>query len=173
MKKQLNFALERWSEKTRPQSQLSKRWDRSGVVLEDKGFDKYTIKVDGSGRVIDRNRKYLRSFTPEQSQLLRGPSAQTQSSQNSDYTQVDKTPVIVQTPCAEEASPVVETALPGTSHMARPPGGGENSDPVSSTVPVHVPDGTVMSEPVVELRRSTRVRRENTKYSKDLYDLSD
>ena len=57
--------------------------------------------------------------------------------------------------------------------MARPPGGGENSDPVSSTVPVHVPDGTVMSEPVVELRRSSRVRRENTKYSKDLYDLSD
>ena len=55
----------------------------------------------------------------------------------------------------------------------RPPGGGENPDPVSTTVPVLVPDGTVMSEPVVELRRSTRVRRENTKYSKDLYDLSD
>ena len=190
MKKRLNFGLERWSEKTRPQSQLSpgqavyiqnqrgvgkasKRWDRSGVVLEDNGFDKYTIKVDGSGRVIDRNRKYLRSFTPEQSQLLRGPIAQTQSSQNSDSIQVDETPIVVQTPCAEEASPVVETALPGTPHTVRPPGGGENPDPVSTTVPVLVPDGTVMSEPVVELRRSTRVRRENTKYSKDLYDLSD
>ena len=94
MKKRLYLGLERWSEKKRPQSQLSpgqavyiqnqrgmgkasKRWDRSGVVLEDNGYDKYTIKVDGRGCVIDRNRKYLRSFTPENSQLLKGPSAQT------------------------------------------------------------------------------------------------
>ena len=36
----------------------SKLLDRSGIVLEDNGYDKYTIKVDGSGRVINRNRKY-------------------------------------------------------------------------------------------------------------------
>ena len=70
MKKRLCLGRERWSEKTRPQSQLfpgqavyiqnqrgmgkaSKMWDGSLVMLENKGFDKYTIKVDGSGRVID------------------------------------------------------------------------------------------------------------------------
>ena len=193
MKKRLYLGLERWSEKTRPLSQLSpgqavyiqnqrgmgkagKRWDRSGVVLEDNGYDKYTVKVDGSGRVIDRNRKYLRSFTPENSHLLKGPSAQTQKSQVSDYDQVDRPPVTVQSPGAEQPSPVIEHVLPAAPQMTEPPDGVESSQnlgPAPATIPVHVPDATVMSEPVVQLRRSTRVRRENSKYSKDLYDLSD
>ena len=152
-----------------------KRWDRSGVVLEDNGYDKYTVKVDGSGRVIDRNRKYLRSFTPENSHLLKGPSAHTQKSQESDYVQVGRPPVTVQSPSAEQPSPVIEQVLPAVPHMTEPPDGVENLSPVPATIPVHVPDATVMSEPepVVQLRRSTRVRRENSKYSKDLYDLSD
>ena len=190
MKKRLCVGLERWSEKTRPQSQLSpgqavyiqnqrgvgkagKRWDRSGVVLEDNGYDKYTIKVDGSGRVIDRNRRYLRSFTPENSQLLRGPNTQNQSSQKSNYVQEDTTPLNIPTLSVRQPSPAVEPAAPV---MTGPPGGveiGQNSDHVSTTVPENIPDTTVMSEPVVQLRRSTRVRHENSKYSKDLYDLSD
>ena len=57
LKKRLYRGLERWSEHTKQQPALqpgqsvyiqnqrglgkaSKRWDRSGVVLEDKGFDK-------------------------------------------------------------------------------------------------------------------------------------
>ena len=36
---------------------LAKRWDKTGVVLEDLGFDKYSVKVDVSGRVTDRNRR--------------------------------------------------------------------------------------------------------------------
>ena len=153
-----------------------KRWDRSGVVLEDNGYDKYTVKVDGSGRVIDRNRKYLRSFTPENSHLLKGPSAQNQKSQESDYVQVGRPPVTVQSPGAEQPSPVIEQVLPAAPQMTEPPDGVESSQnlgPVPAAIPVQVPDATVMSEPVIELRRSTRVRRENSKYSKDLYDLSD
>ena len=47
---------------------------KTGVVLEDLGFDKYSVKVDGSGRVTDRNRRYLRNFKPAvESPLLRGP----------------------------------------------------------------------------------------------------
>ena len=39
-----------------------KRWDKPGVVvdLESKGFDQYMVKVDGTGRLTRRNRKYLR-----------------------------------------------------------------------------------------------------------------
>ena len=51
----------------------SKRWDRSGVVLEDKGFDKYSVKVDGSGRVTDRNRRFLRAFKPAHGPNLPAP----------------------------------------------------------------------------------------------------
>ena len=39
-------------------------WDKTGLVIENYGNDKYTVKVDGSGRVIQRNRRYLRSFKP-------------------------------------------------------------------------------------------------------------
>lgn len=44
---------------------LAKKWDRTGVVVECPGYDKYTIRLDGSGNVTNRNRKYLRSFTPD------------------------------------------------------------------------------------------------------------
>ena len=40
-----------------------KRWNRSGTVLEVLGYDSYLVKVDGSGRVTQRNRRFLRKFT--------------------------------------------------------------------------------------------------------------
>ena len=43
---------------------IAKKWDRTGLVLENMGHNKYRIKVDGSGRVTDRNRQFLRQFTP-------------------------------------------------------------------------------------------------------------
>ena len=90
LKKRLYRGLERWSEHTKHQPALqpgqsvyiqnqrglgkaSKRWDRSGVVLEDKGFDKYAVKVDGSGRVTDRNRRFLRAFKPAHEPNLPAP----------------------------------------------------------------------------------------------------
>ena len=41
-----------------------KRWDKSGTVVESLGHDGYNVKVDGSGRVTKRNRRYLRKFIP-------------------------------------------------------------------------------------------------------------
>ena len=38
------------------------KWDRSGTVLEVRDFDKYIVKVDGSGRLTLRNRRYLRKL---------------------------------------------------------------------------------------------------------------
>ena len=39
------------------------KWDRSGVVLESLGHDQYNIKVDGTGRITKRNRRFLRHYT--------------------------------------------------------------------------------------------------------------
>jgi len=39
------------------------KWDRSGVVLESLGHDQYSVKVDGTGRVTIRNRRFLRHYT--------------------------------------------------------------------------------------------------------------
>ena len=40
------------------------KWDKTGMVIEVRQFDQYVIRVDGSGRVTIRNRKFLRKFTP-------------------------------------------------------------------------------------------------------------
>ena len=41
-----------------------KRWDRSGTVIDLSNRDSYVIKVDGTGRLTRRNRRFLRKFTP-------------------------------------------------------------------------------------------------------------
>ena len=66
-----------WAEHTRELSDLeigtvvktqnqtgpkSKRWKKSGVVTE--VFEQYSVKVDGSGKVTLRNRRFLRPITP-------------------------------------------------------------------------------------------------------------
>ena len=90
MRKRLIRGTERWSAHTRDLPQLTpgtrvliqnqhgagkiaKRWDKSGMILEHLGFNKYRVKVDGSGRVTDRNRQFLRKFTPV-TPSLPGPS---------------------------------------------------------------------------------------------------
>ena len=40
------------------------KWDKTGQVIEVRQFDQYVIRLDGSGRVTLRNRKFLRKFEP-------------------------------------------------------------------------------------------------------------
>ena len=60
----LNVGQHVFIQNQRGAGKQAKRWDRTGIVTEDVGNDKYTIRVDGSGRVLSRNRRYLRSFKP-------------------------------------------------------------------------------------------------------------
>lgn len=39
------------------------KWDRSGIVIEAQGHDQYLVKVDGSGRLTLRNRRFLRRYS--------------------------------------------------------------------------------------------------------------
>ena len=72
-----SIGRERWSEHTRRLPPLSvgdqvyvqnqtgnhpNRWERSGTVIEVKQNDQYAVKIDGSGRVTLRNRRFLRRF---------------------------------------------------------------------------------------------------------------
>ena len=41
------------------------KWDRTGVVLEIHDYDKYIVKVDGPGRLTQRNRRYLKKLFPD------------------------------------------------------------------------------------------------------------
>ena len=40
------------------------KWDKTGIVIEVRQFDQYIVRVDGSGRVTLRNRKFLRHYIP-------------------------------------------------------------------------------------------------------------
>lgn len=60
------------------QNQLGRhprKWDRSGVVVESLGHDQYRVKVDGSGRLTLRNRRFLRAFTPATTFVRQHPPA--------------------------------------------------------------------------------------------------
>ena len=38
--------------------------DKTGIVIEVRPFHQYVVRVDGSGRVTLRNRRFLRKYTP-------------------------------------------------------------------------------------------------------------
>ena len=40
------------------------KWDKSGMIVDVKSYDQYLVKVDGSGRLTTRNRRFLRTFLP-------------------------------------------------------------------------------------------------------------
>ena len=96
------------------------KWDRTGRVIEVKQFDQYVVKVDGSGRVTLRNRKFLRKYVPVHPPL---PPF-------SDFTRSVPGPVV---PTAQTFSP--QPAISPTSSGPEAPGSAPPSDP-----PVTAPD---------------------------------
>ena len=127
---------------------MVKRWDRSGVVLEVMEYDKYRVKVDGSGRTTMRSRQFLRKVLPYQQQ------------QHVHRAQV-------QTDLEVQGNGVVDRAFR------------EEQDQVK-TMQDQVEEEQTMQEQVVqeqttqvvqETRRSGRVRKTNTMYDPDVWDL--
>jgi hypothetical protein len=49
------------------------KWHRTGMVVEVLQHDQYLIKVDGSGRVTKRNRRFLRAFKPASTYIENAP----------------------------------------------------------------------------------------------------
>ena len=47
----------------------SKRWDRSGTIVEVLPHHQYMVKIDGSGRLTRRNRRFLRRFEPASTEI--------------------------------------------------------------------------------------------------------
>ena len=113
------------------------KWDRTGVVAEVLPYDQYGIRVDGSGRVTVRNRKFLRKYTaaarptntsvpveklrfliqPEQTQQKDQTHTGPEDSQNEPTTKppmtspprTEPTPEITTTPKSQEPSPDAPT----------------------------------------------------------------
>jgi hypothetical protein len=50
------------------------KWDRSGIVVDVLPHGKYTIKLDGSGRLTNRNRRFLRLYKPALANFTEPPA---------------------------------------------------------------------------------------------------
>ena len=51
------------------------RWDRTGMIVEARPHDQYLVKIDGSGRLTTRNRKFLRNFQPATMEIQSAPTS--------------------------------------------------------------------------------------------------
>ena len=73
------------------------KWDKTGIVIENKPFSKVVVRIDGSRRVTTRNRRFVRVILPPQRQAnVRGPNSQpredaAQMDDDDDYQVVDDT----------------------------------------------------------------------------------
>ena len=66
-------AAEHWTEHIQNQTGPHPlKWDKTGTVIEVQQFDQYTVRVDGSGWVTLRNRKFLRKYLPVHMPTLKG-----------------------------------------------------------------------------------------------------
>ena len=155
---------------------IAKRWDRSGVILEVRKFDQYLIKIDGSGRISLRNRRFLRRVTPYQS---RKPAPSSTDSSSVPPEQQHREEHVHDESCdqgtaragmcerGEEVDREMET-MGGTETMFNEnilaEGGKEKQGEVVESSPA--------PSPTIQTGRPQRIRRPNVKYREEVYDLS-
>ena len=138
------------------------KWDKTGTVIEVRQFDQYIVKVDGSGRVTLRNRKFLRKYLPVYMPVSKGtlpnvggitpphtdqpifpitptahvPHGQTSGS-NTDITSAPQTPMCdMQPPTPVDVTALSANSTPDQQQMPA----GTNCDPPSGSIR-NDPDG--------------------------------
>ena len=137
------------------------KWDRSGIVVDALPHGKYTIRLDGSGRLTNRNRRFLRLYKSAPATFTE-PPAQNQQQPATDVdgmrlrSATDDSDII-----DDGAEPVEESAVRRSididndiEHAAD--GVNDMEDPVATYLPV---DGDVepVSDPVVEDGESANI----------------
>ena len=173
-------AQERWTEHTkllpplkvgdlvRIQNQIGHhptKWDKTGVVIEVHQFDQYIVRVDGSGRVTLRNRKFLRRYVPVKPRrepasitgdMFRSPAPSalpTRGPSNVEHTPEAPTDAThdIETTIAGTAPPTSPVHLPSTPRAVAP-SSQDNSSPQADEPPTPVTGTPLPStgEPHVE-----------------------
>ena len=79
------------------------KWDKSGTVVEVMQYDQYKIRMDGSGRVSVRNRKFLKKIVPFNSVSRTGHSMHPQQTPITGRSAVDNLPQSSGHPTHEQA----------------------------------------------------------------------
>ena len=179
LKMRYTRGLERWSEHTKELPKLkigdvvliqnqrgtpkeAKRWDRSGVVLEVDKFDKYVVKVDGTGRITTRNRRFLKKAEPYQPRQP-GPGSETVKAPVQEPLRAALAKELQQDggERKEDTEPLAydESLVDDMVEDPRVSDHFENDEAIAQEA-----EGRLDSQESEPLRRSGRVRRKNTMY---------
>ena len=114
------------------------KWDRTGVVLEVRDHAKYVVKIDGSGRLTLRNRRYLKKLYPDSGMFTSTPTHPVRSQRRlvNHHRKSDassSTPDDLTVPQEEDAVPTeIEYDIPFIPHT--PP-----TDMPNSILPAELP----------------------------------
>ena len=155
-----------------------RKWDKTGLVVEVRQHDQYAIKVDGSGRITLRNRKFLRKFIPVMPRTTGNFLPNTSSFQKvtptSQYMENRMFPA-PETSTSHVSIPDLSSSsvyLPPSTIMETPPQGTHITNPASSldappaetlhtpahSPPCHPPQDTT-TQKTIPLRKSSRPRK--------------
>ena len=111
------------------QGPTPKRWDRSGTVVASLAHGQCQVKVDGSGRVTLRDRRFLRAYTPVTPSILPSPRTETPQftsphTERINLEEVFRPLAVAFQPAAPDAppSPAQDTVTNGGPIGITPPG---------------------------------------------------
>ena len=163
------------------------KWDKTGVILENKPHSQVLIRVDGSRRVTLRNRKFVKELNPN---LRKEPAPAPIRKKAVKKSPVENIPEARVIPLkenppmqVEEPHKIVEECDQHDDQLLHAAGHDDHgSDEVPDITAVEnvdvdvqvplVPVETVAQEPEVGSTRPKRTVKPNVKYSPDVYDLS-
>lgn len=91
------------------------KWDRSGRVVEVLNNDQYGIKVDGTGRVTRRNRRFLRAYKPATVAITPRPVSSTACPARATFKGVQPDAAVTPDPPVPDPLPDQQPVLPATS----------------------------------------------------------
>ena len=100
-----------------------RRWERTGTVVELKDHDQYNVRVDGTGRLTLRNRRFLRSLSPiVRTQPTLTDLPPTTLSTPTPPTQGTSSPPSTRSPLSTPRQPALPTpTVPVPVHYPAPP----------------------------------------------------
>ena len=132
------------------------KWDKTGIVIEVRQFDQYVVRVDGSGRVTLRNRKFLRKFQPvvprEPITMLPGPTVhvsfpqrpqlQIPTPQCAQANPPTPQPPVTRQQTPSRPSPIANTVVPKTLFTSPAVPSKDVIQPAEPALPVTPPQAT-------------------------------
>ena len=171
-----------------------RRWERTGIIVEVKDFDQYSVRIDGTGRHTLRNRKFLRLFkainrdntthqhtdvqttdcVPAQSPIPPEPSDTPVVNNEQSQPHVDAPNSSTHVPDHDQEGNIMET--PDDPGACVSPPKKVNPSPPPPTV--HTPEDETHPNQTLPpttgqpSQRPQRIKKPNPKYSSEEYDLS-